>query len=933
MVLQLSHQFTLICLLIMKCVKGTQTFDSSRDVEQDEKLKDRLIAEFERQELREQQGGFLMQADCRATTLPGPIGRFAKHSGAITALYPTFAFDVFSTTTINTLSEFSEGFMLAEGSNMTYWEKFSKEFEPCLHIQNVRHQFRLNMLPNGLLVLSNVSVQVSDVSAVAGLLKTYYDVALWRINKLSNFNQQNMCFQSLNSFICGILMDNLHHLKLKAVACYRVKLPFSSFYAPQYRGESLLNDNARESCAPPESGYYIQFDGKCYLYSCVPLDLELNEINYYEEGCLNFFNQRIEGGLNFYQTDVLGSVPTFTDVLTLTFPDGSALTFNANDILDVIHKFWTCQMLEILAIRNRESRMCYVQAFQSNFDRFLAEAIPHLRQYALDMGKLTVFQTLMEKQRVVMRTFAARYDPIAQRKMLNLTSTTIKFPVLMNLSGESAIQDPASEDSNMSIPLNGDLKDADSDIQDNLQIIRRHILNCFYVFYTWNRKSVSLAIPTLIREGLHSNIAGSINSAQNSAYAISKFAAGILSDSVDPRLLLTVGLISGGLTTVVFAVVDSSWLYILLWFCNGLAQGFGWPACAKLLKLRYSSSQFALLWSYLSCSSNISLAVNSVVSAYILQNYGWRTAVSLAGVVSMAMGAACFVLLESNDLNVLKNDKKKEKILEKKSGKNQLPAKDLFFQVILQPLMLRLLLTNFVLMLVKNTISDWTQLYLINEADCSPILASVFIGNVEIGGIIGTIASGYVSELVMKSKNGKSLYQESRRLMTVVLFMTGLCVSMTLLCLINGSSPKIIIMIIGFILGASTYGPINISGIVSSQSVPQHMSGTFHAFFALAGNPIDHRNRVAVVVMSPITPISVNAKNYQSFNEGWTVLTIFMWRRTDTTKVIVLKFKVGLGPPGSWYLITRLVVTNDCNAPRKLPLTEVADNSTKVHRQ
>jgi PREDICTED: glucose-6-phosphate translocase isoform 1 len=75
-----------------------------------------------------------------------------------------------------------------------------------------------------------------------------------------------------------------------------------------------------------------------------------------------------------------------------------------------------------------------------------------------------------------------------------------------------------------------------------------------------------------------------ISSSQNVAYAISKFVGGILSDQISSRYLFSIGLISSGLFTIFFSYSDSLLFFVFLWFMNGLAQGCGWPACAKLLR-------------------------------------------------------------------------------------------------------------------------------------------------------------------------------------------------------------------------------------------------------------------------------------------------------------------------------------------------------------
>ncbi|GFW37976.1 glucose-6-phosphate exchanger SLC37A4 [Trichonephila clavipes] len=108
----------------------------------------------------------------------------------------------------------------------------------------------------------------------------------------------------------------------------------------------------------------------------------------------------------------------------------------------------------------------------------------------------------------------------------------------------------------------------------------------FFCFasYTYNRKSVSLVTPQLIGDGLDPSHAGLILSCQNAAFAVSKFFAGVLSDRTNPRILFATGLLISGLATLFFSSSSSLSIFCALWFLNGLAQGCGWPSCAKIIR-------------------------------------------------------------------------------------------------------------------------------------------------------------------------------------------------------------------------------------------------------------------------------------------------------------------------------------------------------------
>ncbi len=64
-------------------------------------------------------------------------------------------------------------------------------------------------------------------------------------------------------------------------------------------------------------------------------------------------------------------------------------------------------------------------------------------------------------------------------------------------------------------------------------------------------------------------------------YTIGKFGWGIVADTVSPKLLFSAGLLASSLLNVICSYVTTDY-FMLLWFANGVMQGTGWPACAKL---------------------------------------------------------------------------------------------------------------------------------------------------------------------------------------------------------------------------------------------------------------------------------------------------------------------------------------------------------------
>lgn len=122
------------------------------------------------------------------------------------------------------------------------------------------------------------------------------------------------------------------------------------------------------------------------------------------------------------------------------------------------------------------------------------------------------------------------------------------------------------------------------------------------------------------------------------------------------------------------------------------------------------------------------------------------------------------------------------------------------------------------------------------------VAGSAFTSSVESGGFFGGILAGYVADAAVKRRQ-KQLQQDpsprpwNPRMPVALLFMIGVAVSLHLLYFaVDSSSTQLWITCVGFMMGASLYGPIAIFGVVATESAPVALSGTAHAIVALAAN-------------------------------------------------------------------------------------------------
>ncbi|KAG9351744.1 hypothetical protein JZ751_022995 [Albula glossodonta] len=375
-----------------------------------------------------------------------------------------------------------------------------------------------------------------------------------------------------------------------------------------------------------------------------------------------------------------------------------------------------------------------------------------------------------------------------------------------------------------------------------------------YTLYYFNRKTFSFVMPSVMQEiELDKDDLGLITSSQTAAYAISKFISGVLSDQISARWLFSIGLFTVGGVNVIFSWSSSVPVFAGLWFINGLGQGLGWPPCGKVLRKWYEPSQFGTWWSVLSCSMNLAGGLGPIIAAVMAHSYSWRTTLSLSGMICMVTAVICLLFIKNEPSDVgLSNIEPAAKKGKGGTSANESTLKEF----LLSPYLWLLSMAFLMVFGVKTACTDWGQLFLIQEKGQSVLMGSSYMSALEIGGLVGSITAGYLSDKAV-ARQGLRIYGNPRHGLLISM-MAGMFVSMYLFrvtvspdmkevpiwmealhpfAVLTGlSEQEIWILSLGALFGFSSCGPIALIGVIASESAPSNFCGTSHAIVALMAN-------------------------------------------------------------------------------------------------
>ncbi|CAL1547101.1 unnamed protein product [Lymnaea stagnalis] len=145
-----------------------------------------------------------------------------------------------------------------------------------------------------------------------------------------------------------------------------------------------------------------------------------------------------------------------------------------------------------------------------------------------------------------------------------------------------------------------------------------------------------------------------------------------------------------------------------------------------------------------------------------------------------------------------------------------------------------LLCMNYLLVsVIRGACNDWGQMYIISNKGQSPLSGSSFISSQEIGGIVGSLLTGYLSDF-MVSKGSSSA--KPRLSLTMFLTVIQTLALYFIVFKTDSQSTQLWTNSLGFFIGFGMYSAISLLGVASMETAPKNLSGTAHSLATLGGN-------------------------------------------------------------------------------------------------
>ncbi|KAD6795029.1 hypothetical protein R6Q59_021070 [Mikania micrantha] len=324
---------------------------------------------------------------------------------------------------------------------------------------------------------------------------------------------------------------------------------------------------------------------------------------------------------------------------------------------------------------------------------------------------------------------------------------------------------------------------------------------------------------------------GELDLAFLSAYAIGMYFSGHAGDRFDLRIFLTIGMIGSGCFTLLFGL--GFWLdvhllgyFIMIQICCGVFQSIGWPCVVAVMGNWFGKSKRGLIMGIWNSHTSVGNIVGSIVASSVL-GFGWGWAFVLPGFLILIVSAIVFLFLvvspETIGLELPQEDEEESGMgmhtqhtegmalvsLQKVASEDDNDADGEllsrssstaigFLEAWKLPGVAPFAFCLFFSKLVAYTFLYWLPFYIRHTAvagvhlshKTAGILSTIF----DIGGVIGGILAGYISDII------------EARAVTSIIFLT-LSIPVLVLYRLYGDISMFSSILLMFLSGLLVNGP------------------------------------------------------------------------------------------------------------------------------
>ncbi|XP_066542682.1 glucose-6-phosphate exchanger SLC37A1 [Hoplias malabaricus] len=157
-------------------------------------------------------------------------------------------------------------------------------------------------------------------------------------------------------------------------------------------------------------------------------------------------------------------------------------------------------------------------------------------------------------------------------------------------------------------------------------------------------------------KGNYKQLLGAMDLSFLFVYAVGMYLSGIIGERLPIRLYLTMGMLTSGLFTCLFGLgyvcdIHSLSFYIFVQIANGLVQTTGWPSVVTCIGNWFGKGRRGLIMGLWNSHTSVGNILGSLIAGYYVSS-NWGLSFIVPGIIIAVMGIICFLFLieHPNDL-------------------------------------------------------------------------------------------------------------------------------------------------------------------------------------------------------------------------------------------------------------------------------------------
>ena len=272
-----------------------------------------------------------------------------------------------------------------------------------------------------------------------------------------------------------------------------------------------------------------------------------------------------------------------------------------------------------------------------------------------------------------------------------------------------------------------------------------------YASYYLTRKNLSVT-KSRLHDGLGVSTIelGIIDTAYLASYALGQFVNGALGDRIGSRRLIALGMLGSAAMALGFGLSSSVPLFLLCFALNGALQSTGWPGNVKAMQPFFASGTRGRVMGLWTTNYQAGGLIATALATFLLVHVGWRAAFIGPALWVASVGILIrLFLVERPEERGLPPVEPEPSVTASAAAPRPGPTLGRLLRL---PVLWTLGTAYFGIKLIRYSLLFWLPFYLKQHLHYSEGAAGYLSLPFELGGIIGSIGVGWLSDRFFRTR-------------------------------------------------------------------------------------------------------------------------------------------------------------------------------------